>query len=142
MYHPPKSVGNSCFTILSILIYYFFDSIKKGNGYKTGYVGKWHLSGEEKPGFDIDREFGFQFNKYRYNRGHWKFFEDAADGSVNVYTYDDKDKFTGRLEKNFATDFLFDRGLEFIQESIDQEKPFAMMFSIPGRFRLIFFAFS
>lgn len=47
--------------------------ILKERGYTLGYFGKWHLDGEEKPGWGapIGREFGFDDNKYRFNRGHW-----------------------------------------------------------------------
>jgi arylsulfatase A-like enzyme len=39
-------------------------------GYKTGYIGKWHLDGEPKPGFvPRDRRRGYQYWA-AFNRGH------------------------------------------------------------------------
>ena len=35
------------------------------------------------------------------------------------------------MEKNYATDFLMDRGLEIIDRAVDKNKPFAVMVSIP-----------
>ena len=41
-------------------------------GYATGYAGKWHLDGTGKPQWAPKRKFGFQDNRYMFNRGHWK----------------------------------------------------------------------
>lgn len=108
-------------------------------GYNTAYFGKYHLDGIEKPGFwkNVDnaqqRKAGFQNNKYRYNRGHWKLFDETNDGTVNVYDFGDKgtQKFSKKLEKHYATDFIVDRGIDFIQEHAQAEQPFALFLSIP-----------
>ncbi len=96
------------------------------------YFGKWHLDGDEKPGWGNrkDRKFGFIETKFRYNRGHWKFF-DRVKGKVIGYEWKDKDKFKGRHEKHYATDFLFDRGMEFIDRQVAHDRQFAMVMSIP-----------
>ena len=41
-------------------------------GYKTGYIGKWHLDGEERPGFvpPGPRRRGYQYWA-AFNRGHF-----------------------------------------------------------------------
>lgn len=108
-------------------------------GYNTAYFGKYHLDGMEKPGFwkNVDnsqqRKAGFQNNKYRYNRGHWKLFDEADDGTVNVYDFGEKgtQKLLRKLDKHYATDFIVDRGIDFIQEHAQAEEPFALFLSIP-----------
>lgn len=39
--------------------------------------------------------------------------------------------FAGRLNEHFSTDFLMDRGIEFIEGAVSDEKPFALMISFP-----------
>jgi hypothetical protein len=41
------------------------------------------------------------------------------------------------MEKNYATDFLFDRGIEFIEKNAKEGIPFAIMMSIPGKLNFI-----
>lgn len=100
-------------------------------GYATGYAGKWHLDGGGKPQWAPERKFGFEDNRYMFNRGHWKQFE-IVDGVPRVKsrengkpTYDVK----GADENSFATDWLMDRTIDFVDEHRD--KPFAYMVSIP-----------
>ena len=38
--------------------------------------------------------------------------------------------FEGRMEENYSTDFLFDRGIDFIKRQIRKENHFAMVLSI------------
>ena len=101
-------------------------------GYATGYAGKWHLDGSGKPQWAPQRSFGFDDNRYMFNRGHWKQFElgeegpriKARDGKGNP-SYNVK----GADEESFATDWLTDRTIEFIDEH--HEERFAYMLSIP-----------
>ena len=37
------------------------------------------------------------------------------------------------METNFATDWLFDKGIDFIEQQTRNKKPFALMLSIPGK---------
>lgn len=101
-------------------------------GYATGYAGKWHLDGNGKPQWGPERNFGFEDNRYMFNRGHWKQFE-FVDGEPRVKARDSKDRPTyavqGADEKSFATDWLMDRTIDFIDEHKDE--PWAYMVSIP-----------
>ena len=107
-------------------------SILGEEGYSTGYSGKWHLDGNDKPGWAPKRKFGFDDNRYMINRGHWKQFEEV-DGTPRVKARDNKDKPTydvkGADEESFATDWLTTKMLDFIEEHKDE--PFAYMCSIP-----------
>jgi len=110
----------------------FADLLHKAD-YHTGYVGKWHLDGDEKPGFSKEKKrFGFRHNKYQFNRGHWKLFEeDTETGETNVYYWEDRHKVKGEMKDTYVTDFLFGKGIEFMEKQIKKEKKFALMLSIP-----------
>ncbi|NLR91502.1 sulfatase family protein [Flammeovirga agarivorans] len=110
-----------------------FGQILKDNGYSTSYVGKWHLDGEDKPGFAPKRKFGFEHNRYMINRGHWKALKEEENGVI----VDQKKNKKGHMvfdqdkvdEKSFTTDFLVDRALKILEQ--DKDKPFCLMLSIP-----------
>jgi len=112
-----------------------FATVMAENGYRTAYFGKWHLDGVSKPGWARDnvgrRGFGFNNNKYRYNRGHWKFIleNDKGDGKVNAYTW--KDKYDDEGDLWYTSDFLFDRAIDFIKKKRKKKQSFAITLALP-----------
>ena len=101
-------------------------------GYSTGYAGKWHLDGPSKPGWGPARKFGFDDNRYMFNRGHWKKLGIGTDGPM-VAAVSAKGEpsygLDGADEKSFTTDFLADRTIDFIR--MNRDKSFCFMVSIP-----------
>lgn len=109
-----------------------FAEILRRQGWRTAYLGKWHLDGEAKPGWAPKRKFGFEDNRYMYNRGHWKVLEDGPEGP-RVKTRNRSGEPTASLEgadeRSFTTDFLTDRALEILSK--DRARPFCVMVSYP-----------
>jgi len=106
--------------------------VKKAN-YSTSFIGKWHLNGTEKPGFgNGSGTFGFEDDRFLFNRGHWKFLEEtASNSSINVYTWGQRHEIIGTMKQSYTTDFLFAKAKEFINEQINIDKHYALMLSIP-----------
>ena len=109
-----------------------YSEVLSKNGYKTGFVGKWHLDGEGKPQWEPERKFGFADNRYMFNRGHWKKFEDTTEGPKVAATNEKGNPtydLNGANEKSFSTDFLVDKTIAFIEEN--KANPFSMYLSLP-----------
>ena len=103
----------------------FAETLRK-SGYITGYAGKWHLDGTPRPGWvHPQRCFGFQDNRWMFNRGHWKKIESRGSDNPRVF-------YAGEAmgdEESYTTDWLKDRTIEFLQENCNS--PFCYMVSIP-----------
>lgn len=110
-------------------------NVLQDHGYKTSYTGKWHLDGKQKPGWYAKegREFGFSDNKYRFNTGNWKCLEELSNGRFAAESdlKKCKDLYGNDLSKHYTTDFLFARGMEFIEDTVEEDNmPFALFLSI------------
>ncbi len=109
----------------------FAEILREERGYDTGFFGKWHLDGEPKPGWgDNGRDFGFNENKYRFNRGHFKYI-DEVNGKMKGFLMGELDQLQGPQKDHYTTDYLIDRGIEFMKRSVQKDEPFAMVISIP-----------
>lgn len=93
----------------------FLAELLKSAGYRTGYVGKWHLEGGPKPGFvPPDRRFGFD-HFVGFNRGH--------EYQSSIYFDDDGQAYHS---KRYEPDYQTDQIMEFIDGAAkaDDGKPF------------------
>jgi arylsulfatase A-like enzyme len=109
-----------------------FAELLRRQGYKTGYAGKWHLDGTGKPQWAPEREFGFEDNRFMFNRGHWKKLELGTNGpaiAARNKKGDPSYDVAGADEKSFTTDWLTDRTIEFLEAN--HKEPFCYMLSLP-----------
>lgn len=105
-------------------------------GYATSYMGKFHLDGK-KSGFyhemfgenNSDRNFGFADNKYRYNTGEWKLIKEDA-GEMKTFKFVTDANAGDDLSEIYATDFIVNRGIEYIESKANQDEPFALFLSL------------
>jgi len=98
----------------------------KNNGYKTGYAGKWHLSGTAKPGWNPTPDYGWEENDFMINRGHYKSVKDSPLGGTPLLPNSESALVEGY---NHMTEFLTDKAIDFI--SRNEDNPFLFVLSIP-----------
>lgn len=104
-----------------------FAEVLSQQGYATSYVGKWHLSADEYPGFAPQKKFGFADNQFMFNGGHWKQILER-DGALAVFK-SGKAKLNETNHASFTTDFLVTKTLDILKR--DKNQPFCHMISIP-----------
>lgn len=109
-----------------------FAQVLQQQGYATGYAGKWHLAGTAKPGWSPRPSFGFEDNRYMFNRGHWKILVDTPEGPrVGARNRRGRPTYgvAGANEQNYTTDFLTTKAIQFIRAHRD--RPWCYMVSYP-----------
>jgi arylsulfatase A-like enzyme len=87
----------------------------KAAGYRTGYIGKWHL--DEDSVFDA----GFDtFKHWLYGDDHWKTkFRDVSKGEKEY-----------RVIEGYNATGMTDQAIDFLKENADSKEPFLLMLSI------------
>jgi len=99
--------------------------VLQGQGYETGYAGKWHLDGPPKPGWlKPERSMGFADCRFMFNRGHWKKIEDRPGNDPKAHPY----SVIGD-ETSFTTDWLAGKTIDFIRKA--RSRPFFYLVSFP-----------
>ncbi|NGP45554.1 sulfatase-like hydrolase/transferase [Bacillaceae bacterium SIJ1] len=98
--------------------------VLKQNGYQTGYAGKWHLHGNDSPGWmSQENAMGFDDCKYMFNSGHFKEVVEHEAGIEVSYEIGD--------EETYMTDWLTQKALDYFAKQTKQHQPFFYMLSIP-----------
>ena len=91
-------------------------TVAKANGYKTAYIGKWHLDGPDEGYVPPERRSGFDF--WIMSNHHQPF---------NQPYYIQNSRNSVRKPDTWEPDWITDRAIEYINDS--QDNPFAIVLS-------------
>lgn len=92
-----------------------FADILREHGYDTGYIGKLHLNGKGRPEWHPYKDYGFNDNRFMYNRGHWKKIIDTEKGPEFVTPAN----MAETDSTNFTTDYLASKAVDYILQHKD-----------------------
>lgn len=101
----------------------FLPQLVSKMGYKTGWIGKWHLNGGNKFDF-VPPEYQLGFNSFiGYSRGHHY---------INGIFYRNSDP-TPRTSPRYEPEYQTDHAIEFMESALAEGKPFLAMicFGLP-----------
>ena len=107
-------------------------TLLNSRGYRTGFLGKWHLGGSGKPEWAPQIDGGFAATTFMFNRGHWKkFFLTDAGPEVAARDAQGQPSYAvaEATAETYATDFLTDRAIEMV--TADSPQPFLTVVSYP-----------
>lgn len=101
-------------------------------GYRSTFIGKWHLGGNGKPEWQPKVDGDFQHTNFMFNRGHWKKFGIQNGVGFVAARSNGKPSYSvkGADESSFSTDWLTDRTIDFITDE-SSTKPFLAVVSYP-----------
>lgn len=102
-----------------------FADILREHGYDTGYIGKLHLNGKGRPEWHPHKDYGFNDNRFMYNRGHWKKIIETENGPEFITKAD----MSETDSTNFPTDYLTGKAIDYIQRHKDTT--FCCVLSLP-----------
>lgn len=91
--------------------------IYKAAGYKTGYIGKWHLNGLDDRVTDPAHRQGFDY--FAQSMGHQPFYQ-------GYYIQDEKER---KFVKGWAPTYETELGIEFIEKQRQGNQPFCLVLS-------------
>lgn len=96
----------------------------KDAGYTTGYIGKWHMDGPERPGFvPPNRRQGWD-DFHGFNRGHWYRLNDPDESRARYFTPEGELVYSEIFEPILQTDLA----INFIDRQKANE-PWALIVS-------------
>jgi len=103
--------------------------VLNGNGYKTGYIGKWHLWSNVPGEHQKPENAAIPPGPYRMGfNGEWKAYNFHHDNFNSVY-YTDTQK-PLKYEKPYEPEAQFDMAIDYIKGHKSGANPFALFLSV------------